>query len=311
MLQFKNKKTVYYLGMIFVILSWGVSPVVSKPMFNYYTPALWNVVNGVISVTSMLIISCKKLHLLNWTYFKVAVPTGLCYSLASLTQKAGLEITSPAMYAFLENTTCIFVPLLMLLLVKEKLTPAKLTSALLCLVGVFILCGVLEEGGLQFGMGEILCALAGLFYSVNIAGTGAFAKKLDTGLYLLIQFSIHTVLSIGSALILPRESLIFSWNPLHILAMVTILFVCIVLSWLIRTMCLQHLDPTFVAVATPFTAVIAGVLSVIVGSDALTVSLVVGALLILAAILLSGLADNKKKASKPEPNTEPCKEPTQ
>lgn len=297
MKNLKNSNSIYYIGIVFVVLVWGLFPVVTKRLFTFYTPSLWDMVGSLISVIALLIISRKKLKQLNRQYFKVAVPTGLFFSAAGLLQKFGLTISTPAMFSFLENTSCIVVPVLMLLFAKEKLTWAKLISGLVCLVGVFVLC--CGSGQLQFGPGEILCALAGVFYSVNIAGTGAFAKKLNTGLYLMIQFAVHFVISAAYSFLFVEERN-FSFAPQHLGALVGIVLMSTVLCWLIRTACLQKLDPSFLAVVMPFTAVVTGIVSVIAGTDTLSFGLVAGAILIFAAIMISGLADTRNKQKTEE-----------
>lgn len=289
---FKDSKVIYYIGMVFVVLVWGVFPVLTKSLLTHFTPSLWDTAGSLISVISLTVLCRKKLKQLNWDYFKVALPTGLFFSAACLTQKFGLTMTTPAMFAFLENLSCVCVPILMLIFVKQKLTLPKVIAALLCLGGVFVLCG--GDMTLRFGPGEILCALAGVFYSVNIAGTGAFAKKLDTGLYLLIQFTVHFVMSAGYSLLFVEERN-FSFAPLHLGSLVCIVLVSTVLCWIIRTACLKKLDPSFVAIAMPFASVVTGVVSIFAKTDTLSFALVGGAILIFAAIMISGLADSKKK----------------
>lgn len=276
-----------------MILTWGIFPVLSKHLLKHYSAALWNAASSLVCVISMLILCGKKLRHLSWDYFKAAVPTGLFFSAANVVQKLGLGMTSPVMYAFLENTSCIFVPVLMLLLVKERLTGPKIISGLLCLIGVFILCGG-SFSALRFGPGEILCALSGIFYSINIAGTAAFAKKLDSSLYLLVQFFVHAIVSCTCAF-LYTETRMFSFQIQHLALLVLSVFISTVLGWLIRTVCLKHLDASFVAVATPFTAVVTGVVSILAGTDTLSAKLVIGAVFVVGAILVSSLADSKQK----------------
>lgn len=288
----KNSNFIYYIGMVFVVLVWSLFPIVTKRLFNLYTPSLWDTAGSLIAVISLAIVSRKKLKMLNWQYFKVAAPIGFFFSAANLLQKFGLTISSPAMFAFLENLNCIFVPLLMVVFAKQKLTFPKLLSGTICLVGVFVLC--CGNGGVQFGPGEVLCALAGICYSVNIAGTGAFARKLDTGLYLMVQFMVHFVVSATYSLIFVKEPQ-FSFAPLHLISLVGIVLLSTVLCWLIRTACLKKLDPSFVSIVMPFTAVITSIVSVITGTDQLSFALVGGAVFITAAILISSLADSKQQ----------------
>ena len=290
--KFKNPKTIYYIGIIFVVLVWGAFPVFTKSLLKIYTPSLWDTAASFLSVTCLLLANRSKLKWLDWRHIKVALPTGLFFSAAGLTQKFGLTMTTPAMCAFLENLTCVCVPVLMLLFAKQKFTLAKILAALLCLGGVFVLCGGNLSGG--FGPGVILCALAGVFYSVNIAGTGAFAQRLDTGLYLLVQFAVQFVVSAAYSILFVKNPQ-FSFAPLHLGALVGIVLLSTVLCWIIRTACLKKLDPSFIAVAMPFSSVVTGVISILVGSDTLSLALVGGAILIFAAIMISGLADSKQK----------------
>lgn len=287
-----NAKSKYYIGIVFVVLVWGAFPVFTKNLLNFYTPSLWDAAGSLLSVTCLLIANRRKLKWLDWKHFKVALPTGLFFSAAGLTQKFGLTMTTPAMCAFLENLTCVCVPVLMLLFAKQKITLIKALSALLCLGGVFILCDGDLSGG--FSPGVILCALAGVFYAVNIAGTGAFAKRLDTGLYLLIQFSVQFVVSTAYSLLFVRQPQ-FSFEPLHLGALVGTVLVSTVLCWIIRTACLKKLDPSFIAVAMPSCSVVTGVISILTGADTLSFALVGGAVLIFIAIVISGLADSKGK----------------
>ena len=293
MAKLKNSKFIYYIGIIFVVLVWGAYPVMTKSLFEIFTPSLWDTSGGLIAVIALSIISHKKLKQLNWAYFKVAVPTGLFFSVAGLTQKFGLTMTTPAIMAFLENLTCICVPLLMLILAKQKFTLPKILAAVLCLTGVFFLCGG-DLTGDSTSLGVILCALAGILYSVNIAATGIYAKKLDTGLYLLVQFAVQFVTSAIYSIFFLEDPK-FSLEPLHLLSLVGIVLISTVLCWVIRTACLKKLDPSFVAVAMPFCSVVTGLLSVLAGSDSLSFALVAGAVLIFAAIMISGLADSKQK----------------
>ena len=288
----KPSKSKYYIGILFVVLVWGAYPVFAKTLLSFYTPSLWDATASLISVICLLIANRKKLKWLDWRHLKVALPTGLFFSLAGLTQKFGLTMTTPAMCAFLENLTCVCVPVLMLVFAKQKLTLAKVISALLCLGGVFILCNGNLSGG--FGPGVILCALAGVLYSVNIASTGAFAQKLDTRLYLLIQFAVHFVISATYSLLFVKQPQ-FSFEPLHLGALVGTVLLSTVLCWIIRTACLKKLDASFIAVAMPFCSVVTGVISILTGADKLSFALVGGTILIFAAIVISGLADSKHK----------------
>lgn len=297
-----NPKGISYLGLIFVVLIWGLSPLLTLYLYDYYSATFMIFVSDLLLIVIYMLISRKKLKFLNARYFKIGIFTGLFYSLANILQKIGLQYTTPAKYAFLENLSCITVPVLMYFFVKKKPSFMTIFSCMLCLVGVFVLNGVGSSGG-GIGIGEILCALAGLFYGVNIAGTGAYAKELDAPLYLMVQSMVSAVMSLAFALVLNFigtgsssgvvEKIVFSFNPLHILFLVAVTLVVYALCWIIRTKSMKHVDATVVAIIMPFSAVVTGVASVLLGKDTLSLELVIGGLLVFAAIIISGLSDAK------------------
>ena len=309
----KNGRGSAYVALVFVILIWGTSPIVNAYLYNSYTATICTAVASFVSGLSLLVICLPHLKKLNKTYFKIAVPTGIFNSVASLLQKIGLQYTTPAQYAFLENLSCVVVPVLLFIFIKKKSGVLTISASILCLVGSFILSGMSFTGNhIALGKGELLCALAGLCYGVNIAATGAFGKKLFAPLYVLIQTWIHTVISFATAIALnvitvngaPIEAIKFSWDLRLLLVIVALALISNTLCWIIRTNVMKRINASVVAVLMPFSAVVAGVVSVLCGMDTWSVNLILGASISLVAAIMSGFGDlqDNKKAEK-ESNT--------
>lgn len=281
-------KTKYYIGIIFVIIIWGLAPNIYKYLLGYYSPNTFNLLTSLATFLGMLALCINKLDKLNLSYFKVAIPTGLFYSCAVIFQRVGLNYTTPAKFSFLENFSIVVVPVLMYVFTRQKITPLKIISALLCLLGMFFLCDVTPKTLLTLNKGDILCALSGIFYGVNIAGTAVYSKKLESSLYLLIQFFIHAVISLIYFLFL-GEAIEVSFGFMPLIILIVAVLISNILGWIIRTKCLIHLDATFVAIAMPFSSVITAVISVIIGTDKLTSNLIISIPVITFAIILSSL----------------------
>ena len=120
-----KKRTIAYCGIIFVILMWGVSPVLTSGLLDFYSGGMYSFASSLVSSVALLVLCIPKLKLLDRSYFKVALPTGFFVGLASLLQKIGLQYTTPTQYAFLENLSCVVVPLLLFLFIRKK--PGALT----------------------------------------------------------------------------------------------------------------------------------------------------------------------------------------
>ena len=293
----KNKKTLAYLGLIFVIFLWGVSPLITLYFYKFYSPTVRVAFGTLTSGLAMLLVTGRRIKLLDRRYLRLAIPTGLCLGLADILQKIGLQYTTPTNYAFLENLSVVTVPLLLYFIVKKKPTPLTVISVVLCLASMLILTGVLTEGG-GFGKGDILCAVAGMLYGVNIAITGRYAKGVCVPLYLSIQLLTVSALGFLSTFVLSAleiEPCFFTFRLGTILLLVLVVLVSSTLGWLIRTAAMKEVDPTVVAVMMPFSSVVTVLVSVLSGTDTLTPSLVIGAALGLFAIVLSGLGEREKK----------------
>lgn len=306
----ENKKSLSYIGLVFVVFVWGIGPLTSKYFLDFYSPTFGVAYASLISGVVLAIIFRKKLKYITKDYFKIAVPFGFFYALANLSQKIGLQYTTPTVYAFLENLSCIVVPFLVWLFIKKKPSALQLIGSAVCLASAFVLSG-LGSSGKEFslGIGEILCALAGIFYGVNIAGTGVFSKKYDfeAGIYIMIQMLVESLICFITAIAfhfikvdgVPIEVIRFSWDPLLLLARIALVLISTTLCWVIRTNSMKHVDPSVVAVMMPFSSIIAGVLSVIIGMDVLTKELIIGAALGFFAMIICAfgdiLSDKKEK----------------
>ncbi len=112
-----------------------------------------------------------------------------------------------------------------------------------------------------------------------------------TSLYLTIQFGVNLIISTTYALIF--EEAVFTAKFFPIALCVGVVLISSVMGWLIRTICLKHIDATIVSVIMPFSSVVTMIISVIIGNDVLTVYLVVGALLGVLSALIANF-DPKK-----------------
>lgn len=296
-------KAMAYLGLFFVVFIWGCSPLITLELYKYYSPTFRLFFSELVLFAAYIIICGKNIKCFNLDYIKIGIPTGIFLALANMTQKIGLLYTTPAKYAFLENLSCISVPILMYILVRKKPSVMTILSCITCLASVFVLNGI-SFSDTSWGIGEALCAAAGLLYGFNIAGTGAYAKNFCTPLYLAVQSGVSTVVYLissfafekilitgKSGVAVPIEKIVFSINPVHIAAVVLTALIVSALCWTIRTNAMKHIDASIVAIIMPFSAVITSVLSIILGEDVLSVKLVVGGILGLLAIFMSSYND--------------------
>ena len=159
---------IYYAMLLFVVLFWGVSSVLYTYIYNRYSASALGALLALSSFLLFLALAVKKRLRFDRRYARIALPICLLNGLACLLQRIGLQYTTPASYAFLEHLSCVVVPIMMFLFIRKRPTLLQGLAGCVCLVGCFVLSG-LSVDGLSFGMGDALCAAAGILLGVVMA----------------------------------------------------------------------------------------------------------------------------------------------
>ena len=242
---------------------------------------------NLIGAVILLLVSARKWKAINRSYLILAVVTGLLFGLGNIFQFTGLQFTTPAKSAFLENVSLIFTPIFLFLYTRKKPSVWTFIAAFICLIGVGV---IAFEGGIsaetvQFGKGELFVLLAGVFYGANIATTGVFVKKLDPILFVGIQQAVIFFVSLGYSFAF--EEVAVSVTPVDVITLVGLALIATSLCQALRVYALANINAAVVSVVMPFSAVVTGIVSVIAGMDVLTWELTLGGGLVLTAIFLS------------------------
>lgn len=283
----------YYVMLIFVVMFWGIDPIINAYFYKYFSAAVLSAILTFSAFIFFLILSIKKFKLLNRDYLKIAVPICSLNAIACLLQRIGLQYTTPAHYAFLDHLACISVPIMTFIYIKKKPKMTESIACLLCLIGCFILTGMSFQR-FSFGIGDILCAGAGLLFGVCSASIAIFAKKLDITLYMMIHTAAYFLVSVTLAISLnfvtignvPMEAAKFTVDTLLVIIVAFFGLVDIAICWLCRTEAVKHIGPTTVTLTMPICAIITGVVSVIFGMDRISPNLVIGGAIVLIALIL-------------------------
>lgn len=298
--------------MAVVIIVWGLDPILMDGFYNMYSPSIFGTICTLASAIAFLPILIKNFKKIDKTFLKIAMPIFLMNGFAMTIQRIGLKFTTPSSYTFLEHLCCVSVPLTVFLLTRRPPKKFETLAIITCLVGCVIFLGDGFSGG--FNIGDVLCAIAGLLLGVATAATGIYASKIDSGLFMSVYMWVAFLVSAMSAWVLgvvkvngePLEPFMFNPEPLNIIIIVLFGMMSMGVCWLLRTIAIKHLSATDVAIVSPLSAVITGVVSVAIGLDKVSFNLIVGGIIILAAAFLSLLDDivSDKKQKNKEPATE-------
>ena len=299
----KRTKAIAFITLIIVVALWGVAPVISKSIFegDVYSPGILIALRGLFSIIAMAIVINKGFKKVNKSYL-ICIPAGIILAAAYIFQFVGLKYTVPSKNAFLENISCITIPVFMFIFIREKPTWYSIVSALICVVGSLFLVGngfdflhFFRSGNL---LGDGLSAIGGLFFGLDIAFTKVFCKDKDPLLYVFFQLVVLTVVATGYSLIF--ETFVFqefaiSFEILDILQVIFLGVVCTALCWVARAWAMKSIDAVTVSLLVPLSAVIASVLSICLKLEEFTWNLLIGGVIILLSIAISAIFDYRKE----------------
>ena len=310
----KNKRIIAFIVLLGVVVLWGMAPVASKAIFDAeppaYSPGMLIALRGLFSIVAMAIFINKGFKKINKSYW-ICIPAGLILAAAYIFQFVGLKYTVPSKNTFLENISCITIPIFMFIFVREKPTWYSIVSALICVVGSLFLVGngfdflhFFKSGNI---LGDGLSAIGGLFFGLDIAFTKVFCKDKDPLIYVFLQLCVLTVVSFiytfaFEGAVFHEMHFTIDWLP--VLEVVFLGVICTAVCWVARAWAMKSIDAVTVSVLVPLSAVVASVLSIAFKMEEFTWNLLIGGLIILLSIAGSAIFDYRKECKSTIDNTE-------
>jgi len=310
----KNKRIVAFIVLLGVVVLWGMAPVASKAIFDAeppaYSPGMLIALRGLFSIVAMAIFINKGFKKINKSYW-ICIPAGLILAAAYIFQFVGLKYTVPSKNTFLENISCITIPIFMFIFIREKPTWYSIVSALICVVGSLFLVGngfdflhFFKSGNI---LGDGLSAIGGLFFGLDIAFTKVFCKDKDPLIYVFLQLCVLTVVSFiytfaFEGAVFHEMHFTIDWLP--VLEVVFLGVICTAVCWVARAWAMKSIDAVTVSVLVPLSAVVASVLSIAFKMEEFTWNLLIGGLIILLSIAVSAIFDYRKECKSTIDNNE-------
>ncbi len=270
------------LGLLSVTVAWGSTFFLIKDAVARMPVTDFLALRFVVAAIVLVAIAPRAARRLSPVARRRGVVLGVVYGLAQILQTAGLQHTSASVSGFVTGMYVVFTPLLAGLLLRQHVGRVAWVAVALATVGL----GVLSLRGLAVGYGELLTLAAAAGYALHILGLGAWTTTRDAmGLAVVQMATIAAVCSLASlpgGLTLPPGG--SAWFAVLYTALVAGAFALVVQTW-----AQAHIPAVRAAVIMTMEPVFAGLFAVLLGGESLTLRIVLGGGLVLAAMYLAEL----------------------
>jgi drug/metabolite transporter (DMT)-like permease len=274
------------LALIGVTAIWGSTFVVVKdaieqmPVTDFLT---WRF--GLASL-AMLLVRPRSVAALGVSGRRAGAIVGVALGSGYLFQTVGLQHTSAAVSGFITGMFVVLTPLGSAVLLKTPVTRSAWGAVVLAAVGL----ALLSLHGLSFGYGELLTLGCATVFALHIVGLGRWASSYDAFGLAAVQLLTTTVLcaifAVPGGLAVPRTPTVWWALALTSIGATAVGFV-------VQTWAQSVMAPTRAAVIMTMEPVFSGLTAVVVAHEHLGPRTLVGAFLVLAAMMLTEIGPRR------------------
>lgn len=278
------KKYVGELGLIIVAIIWGSGFVATAISLEAYTAFQSMAVRFFIGAILLIVIFHKQLRSIKKSTIIKGMILGIILYIAFALQTVGLAHTTPSKNAFLTAVNVIAVPFIGYFLFKKQMNRFEIIGAILSVIGIALL-SVNHVDGMNIGdLLSLLCAFA---FAFHIIYTGIFVKSEKPIPLTIIQFA--TAALIGFVMIGIRGEIVLQVEAKPLLALIYLGVFSTGIAFFMQTYAQQFVNETKSAILLSTEAVWGMFFSIIIIQEVVTQRMMVGACIIIAAILLTEL----------------------
>lgn len=287
----KRKKFWATAALLLTAIIWGSAFVFQKFATEELTTSF--IVAARFSVAGIItaIATMKKWHKIDRGYLLGGLISGGSMALGTGIQTIAMTWgTSPGKSAFLTAAYCVMVPFFCWILLKEVPKKNHVISAFICLGGIGL---ISLDGNLRMTVGDMATLGCSAVFAVNILSISIFCKGRDPMLLTMLQICTAAVLGWISVFVTGGMP-----ETLSIGAMGNVLYLALFSTALclsLQTIGLKYINATVATILLSLESVFGVVFSVLLYHETVNGRMLLGFVVVFAAVLLSQLDIFSKK----------------
>lgn len=287
----RNRTTKFasIIGLFVVAIIWGSTFTANKIALGALTPLSLMAVRFTLAFVIMVTIFRKKFVGIRLIDLRGGILCGVSLFLAFILQTYGLLYTNAGKQAFLSGAYVIAVPFLTWMTFKNKPSVKVYFGTVICFLGIAL---ISLQPAFKIELGDMLTIISSLFFAAQIVIAGFFVKSDNPAVMSTVQFGVMGGLSFTVALLIGDFKYLSIEKNMIAVSSLSVTYLGIVgtaLAYHLQIICQKYASPTTTSIVLSLEAVFGAILAMIILGEIFTLRIIIGAIAILAAILISEL----------------------
>ena len=274
-----------------VAIAWGVTFLMVQEAIETVPVYSFLFYRFLFATILMAIISYKFYNTINKETIFYGFVLGTFLFSAFATQTFGLAYTKSSIVAFITGLNVILVPFFAYILFKDHVRKMVFLGSIIAVIGLYLLT---MSGELTIAFGEFLTLICSALFALQILFTDKYSKKVNVFMLVLFQFLTVTIYSMIFSLTLDEVTFNVNMDEAFLKAVIVTSVFATVYAFLIQTYMQQFTTPTKTAIIFSMEPVSAGIYGYFAGNELLTSIQILGAALIILAVLLAEIKLKKE-----------------
>lgn len=287
------KKYLAIAGLIAVTVIWGGGFVASDMALESLRPFQIMTIRFLLASVLMGLAGIRELRGMRLEEIRAGMLMGSALFAGFAFQIVGLQYTTPSKNAFLTALNVVMVPFIAFVVLKKRIGIKSIAGAVMAIAGV----GLLSlEKNLTLGIGDALTLVCAVGFAFQIFLTSEFVKRYRAVALNFIQMLTAVVLSFVSLFLFGETE--FQVSTKGWLSVLYLGVISTALCYLLQTASQKYVDETKAAIILSMESVFGTLFSILLLHEQVTLRMVCGCVIILAAVIVSNLADVQTEKEK-------------
>ncbi len=278
----------YKALIVLATVIWGFSFVVMKDAVEVLPPAWLLGIRFTLAGALLLAVLARRVrkHFSRRVLAYGAI-LGAFDFLAFWLQTLGLQHTTPGINAFLTATYCVIVPFAWWVVARKRPTVFNIGAAVLAIGGIWLVSVSGSGETLTIGLGEGLTLGCAVVFAVHIVLVSKFSRTCDALVLTVFQFIAEGLLGLGVGAATEAFPGMAAFTPGVIGQILFLAVFASVVAFGIQNVSLAHVPPAQASLLLSLESVFGVLFSILLYGEQMTLRLVIGFVLIFAAIVIS------------------------